>query len=136
MGRTQIALAGLVLALAAGGGGYWWGHRSGVAAEVARRDAGTVQLVTAQLQAHQSLVDDANAASAALRGAMAQRAASDRRFAKEFRDALKKTAADRGGCRFDDDSVRQLGAARERAAAAAAGSAAAAVPGPGAGTGK
>lgn len=128
MSRAVIALAGLVLALAAGGGGYWWGHSAGKAGEVARRDADTVKQVTAQLEAHAGLIDDANAASAALRGAMARRSAADRKASKEFQDALKKSAGDRAGCRFDDDSVRQLGAARERAAQAAAGGGDAAVP--------
>ena len=136
MSRAVIALAGLVLALSAGAGGYWWGHGNGKAAEVARRDADTVAKVTAQLEAHQGLIDDANAASAALRGAAAIRAATDRKFSKEFRDALKNTAGDRAGCRFDDDSVRHLGAARERAAEAAASGLAAAVPGARPGAGK
>ncbi|AVO33656.1 hypothetical protein [Ottowia oryzae] len=136
MSRAVIALGGLLLALGAGAGGYWWGHGNGKAAEVARRDADTVAKVTAQLEAHQGLIDDANAASAALRGAAATRAANDRKFSKEFRDALKNTAGDRAGCRFDDDSVRQLGAARERAAQAAAGGLTATVPRAGPGAGK
>ncbi len=129
MSRAAIALGGLVVALAAGALGYWRGHVDGAAAEVARSDAQTVQQLTQLVDSHAELVDQASAASADLRLQMAARAAQEQRFSKDFRNALKTSNAARAGCRFDDDSVRQLGAARDRAAAAAASGSAATVPG-------
>ena len=123
-----MALGGLVLALAAGGLGYWRGHVDGTAAEVARSDAQTVQQLNGLIASHTTLIDQARTASAGLRKTMSARAAQDQQFSKEFRDALKVSMAARAGCRFDDDSVRQLGAARDRAAAAATGGSAATVP--------
>ena len=128
MSRAAIALGGLVVALAAGGLGYWRGHVDGAAAEVARSDAQTVQQLTGLIASHTTLIDQARTASAGLRKTMSARAAQDQQFSKEFRNALKASAAARAGCRFDDDSVRQLGAARDRAAAAATGGSAATVP--------
>ena len=124
-----MALGGLVLALAAGGLGYWRGHVDGTAAEVARSDAQTVQQLNGLIASHTTLIDQARTASAGLRKTMSARAAQDQQFSKEFRDALKVSKAARAGCRFDDDSMRQLGAARDRAAAAAASGSAAVVPG-------
>lgn len=136
MSRAAIALAGVVLALSTGGGGYLWGHAAGKAAEVARRDGQAVRQLGQLIDSQRGLVEQANAASARLRRAAATRATRDAVFGKEFRDALARTAGDRAGCRFDDDSVRQLGAARDRAAAAAAGGAAAELPAAGAGAGR
>ena len=133
MSRTTLALIALVAGLAGAVGGYFYGHDQGATAEAAKRDGQAVQQLTGLIDSHQALIDQANTASAGLRQAQAARAAQDARFSREFRDALKTTAAARAGCRFDDDSVRQLGAARDRAAAAAgglpAGGSAATVPG-------
>jgi phage shock protein A len=124
-----MALGGLVVAMAAGALGYWRGHVDGAAGEVARQDAHAVQQLTGLIASHTTLIDQARTASAGLRKTMSARAAQDQQFSKEFRNALKASAAARAGCRFDDDSVRQLGAARDRAAAAAASGSAAVVPG-------
>lgn len=129
MSRAAIVLGGLVLALGAGALGYWRGQLDGNAAEVARQNANAVQQLTSLMTSHSALTEQAQTVSAGLRKTMAARAAQDQRFSKEFRDALKVSKAARAGCRFDDDSVRQLGAARDRAAAAATGGSAATVPG-------
>jgi len=128
-------LAVLVSALAAAAGGYWRGHADGWAAREGRQAVDTVQQLSGVLEKHRNLIDDSNTASANLRKAMGARAAEDRKFSREFHDALKQTAAARAGCRFDDNIVRQLDAARERAAQAAAGGNAATVPAAGAGAG-
>jgi hypothetical protein len=133
--RITLALIALVAGLAGAMGGYFYGHEQGTTSEAARRDGQALQQLTGLIDSHQALIDRATAASAALRQAQAARAAQDQRFSREFRDALKTSAAARAGCRFDDDSVRQLGAARDRAAAAAAGGSAATVPGPAPGAG-
>jgi len=134
--RPAVALMALVLALMAGGAGYWRGHADGRAVEQGRQNADAVQRLSQALEAHGGLIDSANAASAGLRAAMAARTAEDRMFSKEFRDALTQSAADRAGCQFDAGIVRQLAAARDRAAQAAAGGGAATVPQSGAGAGR
>ena len=118
----SIVLAGLLLTAAAGVVGYRHGRAAGLAAEVARQDAAAVQELTGLITSQRDLIGQANTASAGLRETMAARVVQDQRFSKEFRNALKLSAAARAGCRFDDDSVRQLGAARDRAAAATFGS--------------
>jgi len=127
--RTTLALIALVAGLAGAVGGYFYGHDQGATAEAAKRDGQAVQQLTGLIDSHQALIDQANTASASLRQAQTARIAADMQFSKEFRHALKTTAGDRAGCRFDDDIVRQLAAARDRAAAAAAGGSAATVPG-------
>lgn len=133
MSRTTLALIALVAGLAGALGGYFYGHSQGVTAEAAKRDGQAVEQLTGLITSHQTLIDQANTASAALRRAQTARAAAEMQFSKEFRNALKTSAADRAGCRFDDDIVRQLAAARDRAAAAAAGGSAATVPATGPG---
>lgn len=129
MSRTTLALIALVAGLAGALGGYFYGHSQGVTAEAAKRDGQAVEQLTGLIGSHQALIKQAAATSVALRQAQAALAAQDTRFSQEFRNALKTTAGDRAGCRFDDGIVRQLGAARDRAAAAAAGGSAAVVPG-------
>jgi hypothetical protein len=128
MSRAAIALAGLFVASAAGTLGYRQGHTAGAASQVAQQDAKAVQQLSGLVASHSALVEQANTASALLRQSMAARATQDQRFSKEFRHALKLSASGRAGCRFDDDSVRQLSAARDRAAAAATGGSAATMP--------
>ncbi|MBL8370038.1 MAG: hypothetical protein JNK28_01465 [Burkholderiaceae bacterium] len=139
MSRPALLLLALVAGLAGAMGGYFYGHAQGATAEAARRDGQALQQLTGLIGSHQALIEQAAATSDALRQAQVARAAQDARFSREFRDALKTSAAARAGCRFDDDSVRQLGAARDRAAAATsglpAGGSAATVPGPAAGAG-
>lgn len=116
-----VVLAAILAALAGTGGGYLYGHRRGAGDELARANAETVQNLTEILAAHQALVDTANAASRAMREALDARAAQDSITTRELKNVLAKTATRRAGCQFDDDVMRILTAARERAAAAAAG---------------
>lgn len=121
MSRITLALIAISAALVGVVGGYFYGHAQGATAESAKRDGQAVQQLTGLITSHQALIKQAAATSGALRQAQAARAAQDMQFSKEFRHALKTSAAARAGCRFDDDIVRQLGAARDRAAAATSG---------------
>lgn len=129
----MTAMVGVLGALTAAAGGYAYGLSTGQTLERGKADADAVQQLTGLLTSHKDLIGQANTASANLRDGMAARSAQDQRFSKEFRYALKLSAAARAGCRFDDDSLQQLGAARDRAAAATFGTRAssrdAAVPG-------
>jgi len=116
-----VVLAGLLMTAAGTIGGYWYGHGAGVADEKGRASAEAVKDLTAIIDAGKGLINDANDASKAMRAAVAARALQDKKTTGELKDALAKTAGSRVDCRFDDDSMRQLGAARERATAAAAG---------------
>ncbi|GAB4209358.1 MAG: hypothetical protein Fur0019_16130 [Tibeticola sp.] len=128
MSRATLALLALLATLGGAVGGFFYGRAQGVQAEAARRDGQAVQQLTRLMESYRGLLDAADAASASLREAQAARAAQDRLFSREFRNALKASAAARAGCRFDDDSMRQLGSARDRAAAAASGGGSAVVP--------
>jgi len=121
MSRTTLALFALIAGLAGALGGYFYGHSQGVTAESAKRDGQAVQQLTGLIDAHKSLIADAGKASRAMRKATAARAATDTESSKEFADALALTAASRAGCAFDAGVMRQLAAARDRAAQAAAG---------------
>ena len=118
---TTSALIALIVGVAASAGGYAYGMRQGAVAESARRDGKAVADLTKLITSHQSLIDQANAASRRMRGALARRAAADTQTTQEFKDALAATADSRAGCVFPADVMRQLAAARERAAQAAAG---------------
>jgi hypothetical protein len=111
----------VLTALFGTGGGYWYGRADGVAAQQARQDHQAVTDLTGIIDSHKTLIDQANSASVAMRQATARREATDRKTTEEFRHALAATADSRAGCVFDDGVVRQLAAARDRAAAAAAG---------------
>lgn len=97
---------------------YNSGYSNGETAADARHDKATVAELRAVLKTNAEQTDQANRASADLRAVIATLDRRDSRTSKELHDALQKTAADRAGCRFDDDSLRLLDAARERAAAA------------------
>jgi hypothetical protein len=120
MSRVSIALLALVIGLAGAVGGFFYGHHTGEVAEAAKRDGQAVKDLTGLIDSHKDLIKTAGAASKAMRGAIAQRAAQDAQTTKEFKDALTVTADSRAGCVFPDDVMRQLAAARERAAEAAA----------------
>lgn len=62
----------------------------------------------------------ANQASNALAAQVAARQTADEQSSREIKDALKKTASQRVMCVFDDDVMRLLREARQRAATAAA----------------
>ena len=66
------------------------------------------------------LTAEANQASNALAAQVAARQAADQQSTREIKDALKKTASQRVMCVFDDDVMRLLREARQRAATAAA----------------
>lgn len=130
MSRSTLVLMALLLALVGVLGGYYYGHAQGVTAEAARRDATAVQQLTGLIDSHRTLIDQATAASRAMREATAERAALDTQTTEEFVHALSITAGSRAGCRFDAGVLRQLAAARERAAQAAAGGVRHPLPGP------
>ena len=134
MSRTKIALIALVLSLAAAVAGFFYGKHQGALAESAKRDGKAVADLTQLITSHQGLIGQANRASLALRALAAARLEADNKFSQEFKDALKPTADSRAGCVFPADVMRQLTAARDRAAKAAAsgiaGGVPAAAPGP------
>ena len=120
MNRAAVALAALLLSLMAAAGGYFYGHQQGALSESAKRDSQTVQSLTSLIDAHKDLIAQASKASLSMRQALARRALLDTTTTKEFKDALNATADSRAGCVFDAGVMRQLSAARDRAAQAAA----------------
>lgn len=122
-------LLAAVLALSSAMGGYFYGRSEGVVAEAGKRDAAAVKGLTEIIDSHVALIDQANAASRKMRGALALRADADAKTTKDFRDALALHAAARVDCVFDDGVMRQLAAARDRAAQAAARGIQSALPG-------
>ena len=120
MSRISIALLALVVGLAAAVGGYFYGHRQGVVAESAKRDGKAVTDLTNMITSHQNLIDQANAASRNMRRSLASRAEADTQSTQELKNALAATADSRTGCVFPAGVMRQLSAARDRAAQAAA----------------
>jgi isocitrate dehydrogenase len=122
MDNPVAAAAYLVVALTAGAaGGYFVGASHGTATAKAGQDAKTVNDLTNILDANSALIIDSNAASKSMREALALRGAQDSKTTQEIKNVLAKTASSRVGCRFDDNVMRELEAARIRAAAAAAG---------------
>lgn len=134
MSAAKVALIALVLCLAAAVAGFFYGKHQGALAESAKRDGKAVADLTQLITSHQGLIGQANRASLALRAVVAARLEADNKFLQEFKDALKPTADSRAGCVFPPDVMRQLTAARDRAAKAAAsgiaGGVPAAAPGP------
>ena len=65
------------------------------------------------------LTAQANQASSLLAQQINARQQADEKSTEAIREALKKNAARRAGCRFDADVMQELAGARERAATAA-----------------
>ncbi|MFC3009605.1 hypothetical protein ACPICF_27180 [Klebsiella oxytoca] len=65
------------------------------------------------------LTAQANQASTLLAQQINARQQADEKSTEAVREALKKNAASRAGCRFDVDVMQELAGARERAATAA-----------------
>lgn len=65
------------------------------------------------------LTAQANQASTLLAQQINARQQADEKSTEAIREALKKNAASRAGCRFDVDVMQELAGARERAATAA-----------------
>lgn len=128
MSRTKVALIALVLGLAAAVAGFFYGKHQGALAESAKRDGKAVAQLQQLITSHQGLVGQSNRASLALRAGVAARLAADDKFSQEFKDALAPTADSRAGCAFPPDVMRQLNAARDRAAKAASSGIAGGVP--------
>ena len=128
MSAAKVALIALVLCLAAAVAGFFYGKHQGALAESAKRDGKAVADLTQLITSHQGLIGQANRASLALRAVVAARLEADNKFLQEFKDALKPTADSRAGCVFPPDVMRQLSAARDRAAKAAASGIAGGVP--------
>ena len=117
---ATVAVAGLLLAIAAGVGGYGYGLDQGKALEKGRQDSKALEAVTEQLSAHADLVKRSGAASKGMRAAVAQLEKANTQTTTEIADALTTTALERADCVFPSDVVRGLQGARDRAAEAAA----------------
>lgn len=124
-----VAVAGLLVAIAAGVGGYAYGIDQGKALQKSQNDAAALQAVSEQIAAHADLIKQSATASRSLRLAVAARQRVDESTSKELGDALTATAGSRAGCVFPAGVMRGLEAARERAAKAAAGGVVGALPG-------
>ena len=117
---SPVAIAGLLVAIAAGVGGYGYGLDQGKALEKGRQDADSLKTVTDQITAHGDLVKQSGVASRNLRLAVAAREKVNDTTSKELGDALTTTADSRVGCVFPARVMRNLSEARDRAAEAAA----------------
>ena len=126
---ATVAVAGLLLAIAAGVGGYGYGLDQGKALEKGRQDSKALEAVTEQLSAHADLVKRSGAANKGMRTALAQLDKANTQTTTEIADALTTTAPERADCVFPPDVVRGLQGARDRAAEAAASGIRGALPG-------
>lgn len=127
---------GVVLVLLAVVLGLMWGcYQLGVTrgelGAKARCQNQQIDQLTRMATTQASAVAQSLAADAALRDMLATRGAIDTQTTRDLKNALAKTAGSRADCRFDDDSMRQLKAARDRAASAAASGFRQPVPAPG-----
>lgn len=130
MSALQVALAGLLLSVVTAGGGYVYGLAQGKTLERGEQAAKAVDAITAQLAAHAALVKRSSAASRELRNAVALREQADKKSSEELSHELAETADSRAGCVFPAGVMRNLAAARDRAAEAAARGIRGAVPEP------
>ena len=130
---STVALTALLMGLAGAATGYLVGHDQGAASVQAKDDADARKTLSEMLKGYADLVLAGNAASNAMRQALAARKTQDAKSTQELKDVLAKTAGDRTDCRFDADVMRQLELARQRAANAASGGIRGAVSGTGGG---
>lgn len=101
--------------------GHWYGYSRGTRDQVAEQNASEVKSLQSIITSSKELVIEANSASLAMRIAANARKKSDEQSTRELKNVLEKSAQDRRlVCDFDDDSMRILREARDRAADAAA----------------
>lgn len=117
---ATVAVAGLLVAIAAGVGGYGYGLDQGKALEKGRQDGAALKTLTDQVDEHADLVKQSGIASRKLRMAVAAHEKANDTTSKEMSDALTTTADSRVGCVFPARVMRNLSDARDRAAEAAA----------------
>lgn len=102
---------------------YQLGKRDGrtaVSLETSQATAtAAVKTLTEFADGTRTLIGSVNKASERLAQQINARQEADEQSTEAIRDTLKKTAANRVNCVFDADVMRQLAAARERAATAA-----------------
>ena len=126
---STVAIAGLLVAIAAGVGGYGYGIDQGKALKKSSQETEYLKTVTDQITAHGDLVKQSGVASRNLRLAVAAREKVNDTTSKELGDALTTTADSRVGCVFPAGVMRHLSEARDRAAEAAASGIPGAMPG-------
>ena len=120
MSRATIILGAVLAVVAAAATGYGFGHADGKAAQIADHNAEALRQVRDQLTAHDGLVKRSIIANKALRDAMQQRKKGDQQSSEVLTHELNSTADSRAGCVFPSGVMRELSAARDRAAEAAA----------------
>ncbi|WKE65059.1 hypothetical protein PVT67_15555 [Gallaecimonas kandeliae] len=123
-----IALAILSAFLLGSAGGFWKGWHDGALSVTAAQDQAQLQSLNQVITNQRSLIKEANSASARLAQLGSSRAAQDAATTQALKEMLHETASLRAQCRFDAGVMRQLVAARARAAQAAAGGLDGAVP--------
>ena len=129
MKSLALTFRGLVIAAIVGGGaGYLYGRHEGSQLERARIDAQSVRELTDLIESHKGLIAESASAGKGMRQALVSRRAQDQAATKELRNVLAETADRRVDCVFEPRVMRELEAARERAAQAAAGGVLGAVP--------
>jgi hypothetical protein len=121
MPSPRTIIGALIWSIALAAGSFFYGQSVQKDADTARVNHDTLAQLTAILDNSKNLAAEAVAASKAMRGLIALRTQSDALTTKDLQDALAKTAGNRVNCRFDDDVMHQLDAARNRATKAAAG---------------
>lgn len=121
-------LISFVVMLGVGFASYENGLSTGRDLERGVHDGQTVKAMTEQLRESHALAVQANQTSLAVQAALTRQAALNTTTTDALKNALARTADSRVHCVLDADSLRQLTAARDRAAQAATGSVARAVP--------
>lgn len=116
---ANVAVVGLLVAIATGLGGYAYGMDQGRNLEKGHQDALALQALSEQVHAHADLVKQSGAASRAMRVAAAGLQRTNDTTTKELNHELSQTADRRVGCVFPSGVLRNLSAARDRAAQAA-----------------
>lgn len=128
MSRSAIALGFILAVIAACVGGYGFGHTEGKAAQVADYNAKAVKQLGDQLTAHDDLVKRSTVANQALRATIQLRKKANQQTSEVLIHELNSTADSRAGCVFPPGVMRELSAARDRAAEATSGGVSGAVP--------
>ena len=123
-GRFLLAAGAVLLALLGAWAGLTHVERAGydrgyAAAREASQQTDLDELRSV-IASTKGLTEAAHAASQKLGQTISARQQADAQTTKEFKNALAVTASQRAGCVFDDDSMRRIDAAAERAAEAAA----------------
>lgn len=113
--KILAVVSAIILQLTFGGVMYLHGHDTGFSAAESKHQKADIAALNGVIANTEKLTKAADAASLAINKSIVDRQAADRKTTQDFKHALSTTAHLRVSCVFDNNIMRQLSEAADRA---------------------